>query len=47
MGIVGVGNKIYHLANAAFIRSLKNKPIIINAARGEMIDTETLLMAMD
>ena len=39
--------KTYHLANAAFFRSLKKKPIIINTARGEVIDTESLLTAMD
>lgn len=39
--------KTYHLADEAFFRSLKKKPIIINTARGEVIDTEALLKAMD
>lgn len=39
--------KTYHLANDAFFRSLKKKPLIINTARGEVIDTKALLAAMD
>lgn len=37
----------YHLANDDFFQSLKKKPVIINAARGEVIRTASLLMAMD
>jgi erythronate-4-phosphate dehydrogenase len=39
--------KTYHLADDAFFRSLKKKPLIINTARGEVIDTRALLTAMD
>ncbi|NDV80498.1 4-phosphoerythronate dehydrogenase PdxB [Bacteroides sp. 51] len=39
--------KTYHLGNEAFFRSLKKKPIIINTSRGEVVDTEALLRAMD
>jgi erythronate-4-phosphate dehydrogenase len=39
--------KTYHLADDAFFRSLKKKPIIINTARGEVIDTKALLTAMN
>ena len=34
-----------HLANAHFFNSLKKKPIIINAARGEIVDTKAILEA--
>jgi erythronate-4-phosphate dehydrogenase len=40
-------HKTYHLADNDFFRSLKKKPIIINTARGEVIDTKALLTAMD
>lgn len=39
--------KTYHLADEVFFRSLKKKPIIINTARGEVVDTQALLKAMD
>ncbi|MDR3118015.1 MAG: 4-phosphoerythronate dehydrogenase PdxB [Mediterranea sp.] len=39
--------KTYHLADNAFFCSLKKKPLIINTARGEVIDTKALLTAMD
>ncbi|MDR2854332.1 MAG: 4-phosphoerythronate dehydrogenase [Prevotellaceae bacterium] len=32
----------YHLADANFFEKLKGKPILINAARGEVIDTKAL-----
>lgn len=37
----------YHLANELFLSSLKHRPIIINAARGGVVDEEALLRAMD
>lgn len=36
-----------HLANEAFFQSLRKKPVIINTSRGEVIDTNALLSAMD
>jgi len=39
--------KTYHLADEAFFHSLKKNPLIINTARGEIIDTKALLAAMD
>ena len=36
----------YHLADAAFFRRLRRKPIIINAARGGVVDEEALLEAL-
>ena len=32
----------FHLANKAFFEKLKKKPLIINTARGEIIDTEVI-----
>ncbi|NDV46853.1 4-phosphoerythronate dehydrogenase [Paludibacter sp. 221] len=40
-------DKTLHLADHHFFKSLKKKPVIINAARGEVIDTNALLSAMD
>ena len=37
----------FHMADDAFFRSLKRKPVIINAARGGVIDEAALLRAMD
>ncbi|MBR0272924.1 MAG: 4-phosphoerythronate dehydrogenase [Bacteroidaceae bacterium] len=37
----------YHMADDTFFRSLKRKPVIINAARGGVIDEAALLRAMD
>ena len=37
----------YHLFNDDFANLLTKKPIIINAARGEVTDTESLLHALD
>lgn len=37
----------FHMADDAFFRSLKHKPVIINAARGGVIDEAALLRAMD
>jgi erythronate-4-phosphate dehydrogenase len=36
----------YHLADAAFFAALERRPIIINAARGEVVDTAALRAAM-
>ncbi len=36
----------HHLANEAFFNSLQRQPVIINAARGPVIDTEALLSAL-
>ncbi|NDV95395.1 4-phosphoerythronate dehydrogenase PdxB [Dysgonomonas sp. 521] len=38
--------KTYHLADNAFFSSLKRKPIIINSARGAIIDTEAIKKAI-
>lgn len=40
-------DKTFHLADANFFDNLKNKPIIINASRGEVIDTTALIHAID
>lgn len=37
----------YHLANEEFFRSLKRKPLIINTSRGEVIQTDAMLKALD
>ncbi len=37
----------YHLANEQFFQSLKRKPLLINAARGGVVDEAALLDAMD
>lgn len=39
--------KTYHLADAAFFRSLKRQPVIINTSRGEVIETNVLLNALE
>ena len=39
-------DKTYHLGNEHFFNSLKNKPMIINASRGEILDTRVLLSAI-
>ncbi len=39
--------KTYHLADTAFFRSLKRRPVIINTSRGEVIETSALLNALD
>lgn len=39
--------KTYHLADKDFFHSLKKKPLIINTARGEVINTKALLAAMN
>lgn len=37
----------YHLADEAFFGSLKRRPVIINTSRGEVVETESLLKALD
>lgn len=39
--------KTYHLANENFFRSLRKKPILINTSRGEVINTQALLNALN
>ena len=39
--------KTFHLADAAFLQSLKRKPVIINTSRGEVVETEALLEALE
>lgn len=37
----------FHLADEAFFRSLKKQPYLINTSRGEVVDTEAILRALD
>lgn len=37
----------YHMVDAAFLSSLRRAPIIINSARGEIVDTPALIAARD
>lgn len=39
--------RTHHLADAAFFQSLKQKPVIINTSRGEVIETDALLNALE
>ena len=39
--------KTFHLADENFFQSLKRKPVIINTSRGEVIDTNALLKALN
>lgn len=39
--------KTFHLADEAFFRSLKRCPVIINTSRGEVIETNALLYALE
>ena len=39
--------KTFHLADENFFRSLKQKPVIINTSRGEVIETDALLNALN
>ncbi|WP_336617048.1 4-phosphoerythronate dehydrogenase PdxB [Bacteroides acidifaciens] len=39
--------KTFHLADENFFRSLKRKPLIINTSRGEVIETNALLNALN
>lgn len=36
----------YHLADKAFFRSLRRRPLLINTSRGEVVDNESLLCAL-
>ena len=40
-------DKTFHLAETDFFHSLKRKPIIINASRGEVVDNQALKEAME
>lgn len=40
-------DKTFHLADEIFFNSLKKKPIIINASRGEVVDANGLLSAIE
>lgn len=37
----------FHLANSGFFRTLKRKPAIVNTSRGEVVETQALLQALD
>ena len=39
--------KTYHLADSTFFQKLQQAPYLINTSRGEVVDTETLLTAMN
>ena len=39
--------KTYHLANSEFFDSLKKKPVVINTSRGEVVQTEAVLHALN
>ena len=39
--------KSYHLANSTFFQKLQQSPYLINTSRGEVVDTEALLTAMN
>ena len=39
--------KTFHLADEVFFQSLKRKPVIINTSRGEVIQTDALLKALN
>lgn len=39
--------KTFHLGNEAFFHSLKRRPVIINTSRGEVIETDALLKALE
>lgn len=41
------GDSTFHLGNKKFFQSLKKKPVIINAARGEVIDSDAMLEAYE
>lgn len=40
-------HKTFHMADEAFFRSLKRKPLLINTSRGEVVKTDALLHALD
>ena len=39
--------KTFHLGDAAFFRSLKRRPVLLNTSRGEVIETQALLDALE
>lgn len=40
-------DKTFHLGNRDFFKSLQRRPVIINAARGEIVNTAALLQAIE
>ncbi|MDR0891336.1 MAG: 4-phosphoerythronate dehydrogenase PdxB, partial [Mediterranea sp.] len=40
-------HRTYHLADGDFFRRLQKSPLLINTSRGEVVDTEALLQALD
>lgn len=44
---VPLTEETFHLANAAFFRSLEKKPFILNTSRGKVVDLEALRLALD
>ncbi len=46
--LVREGNhRTFHLADEAFFRSLRRRPVFINTSRGEVADTQALLQALE
>lgn len=39
-------DRTYHMADAAFFASLKRRPVVVNAARGPVVDTPALVGAL-
>lgn len=40
-------HRTFHLADSDFFRSLKRNPVVVNTARGEVIETQALLQAIE
>lgn len=40
-------HRTFHLAGGGFFRSLKRQPVIINTSRGEVVETQALLQAIE
>ncbi|MFV0472282.1 MAG: 4-phosphoerythronate dehydrogenase [Paludibacteraceae bacterium] len=40
-------DKTFHLANDTFFQSLKKNPVIVNASRGEVVETNALVKAIE
>lgn len=45
--VMGGAHPTHHLVNAAFLKGLKRRPILINAGRGEVVDGVALSQALD
>ena len=43
----GTNHPTFHIADVAFFKKLKKKPIVINSARGGVVDEKALLTALD